>query len=78
MERPMSSANPCCCVSDLGRSSCFHLLRFLNVYGDPAPWSAQKNGAVHLLFVYQRHQIPAFAVVCLAHAWPDAGILIAD
>ncbi|UFH54032.1 DUF1624 domain-containing protein [Spirosoma sp. KNUC1025] len=43
MERPIEQRKPLLLRIGLGALGLFILLRFLNVYGDPAPWSAQKD-----------------------------------
>ena len=44
MERPIGQRKPLLLRIGLGSLALFILLRFLNVYGDPAPWSTQKDG----------------------------------
>lgn len=44
MERPIDKRKPLLFRIGLGALVLFVLLRFLNLYGDPAPWSAQKHG----------------------------------
>ena len=44
MERPMEQRKPLMLRIGLGSLALFILLRFLNIYGDPAPWSQQKDG----------------------------------
>ena len=43
MERPIAERKPLLFRIGLGALLLFVLLRFLNVYGDPVPWSPQKN-----------------------------------
>ncbi|GAB3016858.1 DUF1624 domain-containing protein [Spirosoma pulveris] len=43
MERPMEQRKPLLLQIGLGILSLFLVLRFLNVYGDPAPWAPQKS-----------------------------------
>ena len=43
MERPMEQRKPLLLRIGLGSLALFILLRFLNIYGDPAPWSQQKD-----------------------------------
>lgn len=49
MERPMAERIPLLLRAGLGALLLFVLLRFLNGYGDPAPWSPQKNGLFTVL-----------------------------
>lgn len=44
MERPVEQRKPLLLRIGLGSLALFILLRFLNIYGDPAPWSPQKDG----------------------------------
>lgn len=44
MERPIEQRKPLLLRIGLSALALFVLLRFLNVYGDPAPWAGQKNG----------------------------------
>jgi uncharacterized membrane protein len=44
MERPIDERKPLLLRVGLGALALFVALRFLNLYGDPAPWSAQKDG----------------------------------
>lgn len=44
MERPLNQRKLALLRIGLGSLALFVLLRFLNGYGDPAPWSAQKDG----------------------------------
>lgn len=43
MERPLDQRKPLLLRIGLGALALFLLLRFLNVYGDPVPWSLQKD-----------------------------------
>lgn len=49
MERPIAERKTLLFRIGLGALLLFVLLRFLNGYGDPAPWSPQKNGLFTLL-----------------------------
>ncbi|ADB38910.1 DUF1624 domain-containing protein [Spirosoma linguale] len=44
MERPMEQRKPLLLRIGVGALALFVLLRFLNIYGDPAPWAPQKSG----------------------------------
>ncbi|SOD79670.1 DUF1624 domain-containing protein [Spirosoma fluviale] len=44
MERPMEQRKSLLFQIGLGSLALFLLLRFLNLYGDPAPWAPQKSG----------------------------------
>lgn len=44
MERPLVKRKPLLLRIGLGALALFLVLRFLNVYGDPVPWSPQKDG----------------------------------
>ncbi|WP_420148007.1 DUF1624 domain-containing protein [Spirosoma sp.] len=44
MTQPIEQRKPLLLRIGLGSLTLFVLLRFLNVYGDPAPWSTQKDG----------------------------------
>ena len=44
MERPIEQRKPLLLQIGLGSLVLFVLLRFLNMYGDPAPWATQKDG----------------------------------
>ena len=44
MEQPVEQRKPMLLRIGLGALALFVMLRLLNVYGDPAPWAAQKNG----------------------------------
>ncbi|GAB4016978.1 DUF1624 domain-containing protein [Spirosoma migulaei] len=44
MEQPIDDRKPLLFRIGLGALVLFVLLRFLNLYGDPAPWAAQKDG----------------------------------
>jgi uncharacterized membrane protein len=44
MERPIEQRKPLLLRIGLGSLALFILLRFLNIYGDPAPWGQQKDG----------------------------------
>ncbi|WP_080057611.1 DUF1624 domain-containing protein [Spirosoma aerolatum] len=43
LERPTENRKPLLLRIGLGALALFILLRFLNIYGDPAPWSSQKS-----------------------------------
>ncbi|GAB3805024.1 DUF1624 domain-containing protein [Spirosoma humi] len=49
MERPIEQRKPLLLRIGLGALLLFILLRFLNVYGDPAPWSTQQTGLFTVL-----------------------------
>jgi uncharacterized membrane protein len=49
MEWPMEQRKPLMAQIGLGALVLFGLLRYLNVYGDPAPWSVQKTGLFTVL-----------------------------
>ncbi len=49
MEWPIDQRKPLVLRIGLGALLLFMLLRFLNGYGDPAPWSAQKTGLLTFL-----------------------------
>ncbi|RYC71598.1 MULTISPECIES: DUF1624 domain-containing protein [Spirosoma] len=48
-EQPATSRRPLLWQLGLGALGLFLALRFLNLYGDPAPWSVQKNGLLTVL-----------------------------
>lgn len=43
----------------------FFVLRFINIYGDPAPWSAQKNSLFTLLSFINVTKYPPSLIFCL-------------
>lgn len=45
--------------------SLFFVLRFINIYGDPAPWSAQKNSLFTLLSFINVTKYPPSLIFCL-------------
>ncbi|WP_332369465.1 hypothetical protein [Spirosoma telluris] len=49
IERPVNERKPILLRIGLGALFLFVLLRFLNIYGDPAPWSAQKDQVFTIL-----------------------------
>jgi uncharacterized membrane protein len=56
----------------------FLLLRGGNLYGDPSPWSVQRDTVMTVLSVLQRHQIPAFVALCARHARADPSLAPGD
>ena len=66
MERPMEQRKPLLLRAGLGALILFVLLRFLNIYGDPAPWAVQKTGLFTFLSFINVTKYPPSLLYALA------------
>ena len=66
MERPLEQRRPLLFRLGLGALALFVLLRFINYYGDPAPWAVQKNGLFTFLSFINVTKYPPSLLYALA------------
>ncbi len=60
----------------IGLTAAFVVLRGINGYGDPLPWSTQKSAALYRSFIFEYHEVSAIAAVPADDAGPGSAFLV--
>ncbi len=59
-----------------GLSAAFVVLRGVNLYGDPVPWSTQKSAVFTVSIIFEYYEVPAVTAVSADDSGPSAAFLV--